>query len=756
LEAAGIRGEAIFVSPGGALGIAGAAPVAGPAAAADLLEAASLDVANLAHRDLAGDLGALAAALRRPGVRFVSASFRLRAPAETPWKPFAVVERGGTKVAFVGVAERSPGLEAAGGRVAAGLEFIEPREALGRALRDASREAPRVVVLADGNVATLGKLLLEVPGIDAAIVSSRGLGGPEGGLGGRLFVSPAGGEAVGVLAGEGAARTSRLAALPRARRPSPLVAEILARHDLAPARPDLARTVGSGRVGAAAKIERGAFAPVAARAKNRAAEIEVRSIGIFERFAGVEAPEGRALLAVRTRWRNILPPEEIRDRRVPVAYRIPKISDHVYCVADGRRNLPHAGAPSEAFAEGKIELPGPGSAAEGWILYAIDAAFVPARLDLHVFDFAHGSVALRLLEVPGSPDPAALAPVVPLERNEVLEGGVFSLRKEGPPEGVRVAPDEEVLALEFLARSLVEFPADATAYDPKARPGEKIAIGTVADWAEARDHIQLIVDGECARVPRTSDGLRTDIEDAPRFLPGVLTGGTLRFRVPRERVSLELLCEFPNASLPGRAGAIRPKPLRFALEGKPPAPEKRTAVASLEDGKFRVSVLGARAEGSFAGVAAEEGERFLVADVLLENGGREAEIFQPFVQLRHVSESGEQREADPLSFEGPRSAAERLRVPAGERRRFELAYRVALEERRPRIAYAGWTLARVLDLPALEAVAARGEETRAPEETAERQEPAERERPAEREESPEPEEAAEPEGSAEPPAVAGA
>lgn len=734
LDAVGIRGEAILVSPGGALEIAGAAAVAGPGAAVDLLEAASFDVVNLAARDLAGDLNALAAALRRPGVRFVSASFRLRAPAETPWKPFAVVERGGTKVAFVGVAERSPALEAAGGGLPGGLEFVEPREALERALAAASREAPRAVVLADGTLSGLGKFVLEVPGIDAAIVSSRGLAGPESGLGGKLFLSPAGGEAVAVLAGEGAARASRSVALPRARRPSPLVAEILARHDLAIPKPDLARPAGAESAGLAREVGRGAFAPVAARAKNRAAEIEVRSIGIFERFAGVEAPEGRALLAVATRWKNILPPEEVRDRQVPVAYRIPKISDHVYCVADGTRNLPHAGAPSEAFEDGKIELPGPGSAAEGTILYEIDAARVPARLDFHVFDFAHGSVSLRLLEAPGSPDPAALSPVVPLEKNEVVEAGVFSLRREDPAGDVRVAPDEEIVAFELLARSLVEFPADATAYDPKARPGAKIAIGTVADWAEARDHIQLIVDGECARVPRDAGGLRSDIEDAPRFLPGILTGGTLRFRVPRERVSLELLCEFPNASLPGRAGTIRPKPLRFALEGKPPAPEKRPAVASVEDGKFRVSVLGARAEASFAGAAAEEGERFLVAEVLLENGGEEAEIFQPFAQLRHVSEDGEQGDADLLSLEGPRPAAERLRVPPGERRRFELAYRIAGEETRPRIAYAGWTLARVLDLPPVAARPVGGEElaerVEEPEGPAEPEEPEKPEEPA--------------------------
>lgn len=757
LEATGLQGDALLVATGGALDLAGAAALAGPDASVDLLEVASFDVVNLAHRDLQGAASDLAGALKRSRVRFVSASFRLRPPAETPWKGFAVVERDGTRTAFVGVAERSPALELPGGRVLEGLEFLEPRRALEHAVKQASTEASRVVVLADGSLAGLGKLLLEIPGIDLAIISARSGAAPAEGIGGRLWVAPTGGGAVGVLvvrgtdegaprgagAGkEGASGTewaSRVVALGRPAVPSPLLADVLARHGLDLARVDLERATGAAPgatapVGVARAIERGKLVGVGASARNRATEVEVRSIGILDRFGGIEAPEGGALLVLHTRWRNILPPREVRDRQVPVAYLIPKISDHVYCVADGTTNLPHVGtwsggegsggndpAAAEAFAEGRVELPAPGSVVEGWILHAIEAEADPVRLDLHVLDSAHGSTALPLLVAPGGPDPARLSPILPPLRNEVLEAGVFAVRREEPPagpeipgrselrqggairedgeiqDGTKTPEGMEVLAIDLLARSVLTFPGDATAYDPAAKPGQTIQVGTVADWGEAHDHIRILVDGESALAPLA----RSALAESPRFLPGVWTGGALVFRVPRGRTSLELLCEFPNASIPGRDGVVQPGSLLFPIEGKRPAPSARPAIASVADGKFRASILAASAADRFAGVAAEGGERFLVVDVRLENGGKDAEIFQPFEQLRHISEAGDEEGADPLCLDGPRPPTERLRVPAGERRSFQLAYRIARGETRPRIGFAGWTLAKVLDLPPL-------------------------------------------------------
>ena len=74
-----------------------------------MIEAAGIEVINLAHRDFIGATG-LEQALTSGSTCFISASFRMPAGTPTPWKSTVVVERGGSSVAFIGVAVRSAAL----------------------------------------------------------------------------------------------------------------------------------------------------------------------------------------------------------------------------------------------------------------------------------------------------------------------------------------------------------------------------------------------------------------------------------------------------------------------------------------------------------------------------------------------------------------------------------------------------------------------------------------------------------------------
>src|SRR4051812_44734715 len=86
-----------------------------------LADAAGIDVVNLAARDFAaaGDATKLAGGIGAAKAKFISASFK--PPTATTWKSHAIVERGGRKIAVVGIAGR-------GEDKVDGVEFIEPRD----------------------------------------------------------------------------------------------------------------------------------------------------------------------------------------------------------------------------------------------------------------------------------------------------------------------------------------------------------------------------------------------------------------------------------------------------------------------------------------------------------------------------------------------------------------------------------------------------------------------------------------------------
>jgi Mg-chelatase subunit ChlD len=191
----------------------------------------------------------------------------------------------------------------------------------------------------------------------------------------------------------------------------------------------------------------------------------------------------------------------------------------------------------------------------------------------------------------------------------------------------------------------------------------------------------------------------------PRFLPDLPTGGDVVFLAPEAFQSLELRCDFPNARAPGGKEAVRPAGIALALEGARPELADRKPLASLKDDNFKVAVVAQNVQPSFAGEEAGGGKKFLVLDLVVENGGRQGEFFQTLQQLKYAAEDGEEIEIDGSTSRGARAPADLLWIPAGERRAFQVAFRIGERETKPRLAYAGVSLASVLELKPLDAPA---------------------------------------------------
>ena len=672
--------NAILVVTGGAT-----ASVSDLGQAAALAEAAGIDVINLAQRDLPAGPGALAGT----GTKLVSASFT--APGST-WRSHLVIERGGKKYAVIGLASRS-----SVSPLPAGVRYVEPREALGKAIAEAGA-VDGIIVLADAPLSQAAPWQEERPEVDAVVITGRGGGGPRVEGHPRMLRAPPGGDAIGVLPAAG--KPAFAVALDPPAAPSEAYRKLSTELGLEPKLPALDRKPPerpAAFVGTELASDR--LTPLGASGKNRAVVLTVRSAGILGRFAGREAAPGKKWLVLDLHFRNRLSPQVARDQVVPVAYLVPQLTDHLYLVADRVTVLRPVSLDGAAgmLSLGELKLPGAGAAEAGKLVHEIDAASPPRELTLRMYDYAHGSFVLPLLAPVAGEERPAGAPVAPLAKNEVLEIGAYGLAKSDRL-GERSAPAGLVfVALDLRARSLFTTTADAAAFDPGARPGQKMQVGTVADWTDSRKYLQLVADGELACIPEPE----TSLDPAPRFLPDVLTGGRAVFLAPREPKSLELRCDMPNAKTPD-GKVLRPRGVTLVLEGKrPPAARITKPIARIEDDVFVASVTGQATAAAFADTSAEAGKRFVVIDVTVENRGKDGETFQTLEQLQVATSDGSKVPLDPATFAGPRRPAEHVWIPAGERRSFQAAFQIETAELRPRLAYAGVSKAEVVDLARL-------------------------------------------------------
>jgi len=528
-------------------------------------------------------------------------------------------------------------------------------------------------------------LLRENPGI-IGLVSGRGGGDVEPlKIGDSWLVQAPGSSGLwGRLEIRGATVTHRLEE-PKGR-PSDAVAAALKKRGV-PSLAELRDKAGKGSAAApAVPLETG----------NRACRLRI--FGMTERAAyGALVPSaGHKLLVLDAEFENIIPLTLVQSNQVPTIYRIPNLGDHLYLVVNGvkaARLPPDAASLPGHIKPVMLELDRLGTRLRGNLVYEIPAA--PLRLDLRFYDYSHGHMALLLK--PGEIPEAK--PVVAMKENEVLEAGVFKVERlagKPAPEGMAW------LSVELRARSRMFTESDATAFDPKAKPGEKLKVGTVSDWTDLPKHLNILVDG--SRSIASSD--LADLGEAPRFIPDVLTGGAALFLVPAKSESLELRCDFPNAKLPS-GQIVHPPALVFLLEGKrPEGAAAKPALADIDDDIFKVAVTGQRIAAEVGGQKAPAGTKFLVLEISVKGNGKAGEQFQTSEQLHYATEKGAQIPLHEGSYAGPAAASKLLLVPTGETRRFEAVFAIPETDRRPRLSYRGVTKAQVVNLPALEGIAA--------------------------------------------------
>lgn len=460
----------------------------------------------------------------------------------------------------------------------------------------------------------------------------------------------------------------------------------------------------STRAAAAAEgdWETGKTYPLRLTGNNRAVKLSVANASFAQRYGETAAAPGRRLLILNTRWANLIPLTLIEEKQVPTEYKVPNLADHLYLVVDGR--VAARLAPNAADLPGHVpvrdfKLEKVGDILAGNVVFDVAAADGAESLELRFYDYAHGHIVVPL-KTPSTPL-AAPKPLSPPLKNEVVEVAAYGLERLPEVAGRKAPAGMTFVAVDLRARSLFTTEADATAFDPKAKPGAKTQLGYVADWKESRRYLQLVADGEYAYMPEAQG---TTLAEEPRFLPDVMTGDTVVFLAPESAKSLELRCDFPNAKASTGGAVFRPKGLTLALEGKRPAMTQRQAITFVDDDVYRISVVGQQQADTFAGEKAAG--KFLVLDVTVANSGsRNGEFFQTKEQLKYANASGQQAELSAVTFQGPRRPPELLWIPPGERRTFQAVFDITADEKTPRLAFRGVSKAEVLNLKPLEAIA---------------------------------------------------
>ena len=453
-----------------------------------------------------------------------------------------------------------------------------------------------------------------------------------------------------------------------------------------------------------AALEVGKTIPVRAEAANRAVAVTIANAALVDHYGDLRAPEGRLFLVLNTTWENVLPVQVTAENKdIPVGYKVPELSDHIYLVLDGKRLVRLYPAATKLPGHIKTKdfgLPALGDTARGNLVFELPAGNVES-LDLRFYDLMHGHFAVPLVGDPAKVEQGK--PTAGPEKNEVVEVAAFGVEKNPQLPGVQVPPGMALVGIDFRGQSMAMMDADATAFDPNAKPGTKIKKGAFVDWKDWRKYMNLVVDSQYTYAPLPQSRL----PELPRMLPDVMTGDWVYFLAPAEAQSLELRCDFPNALV--QMKLINPKPLVLALAGQRPALPKPPGEAVAGDAIFKVYLADQKLTPAVGGAQAGGGQAFLVLTFTVENAGsKKGEFFQAREQLKYVSMSGSQSPYDAVTSTEVHPATELVWIPSGERRTFDVVYRVAASEVRPRLAYSGVSsgASKVVDLKPVAAPAA--------------------------------------------------
>jgi hypothetical protein len=319
-------------------------------------------------------------------------------------------------------------------------------------------------------------------------------------------------------------------------------------------------------------------------------------------------------------------------------------------------------------------VPRPGAKTIGDVVFEIPAGSFTSA-DLRFYDDVSGYLKLALAgEAP------ALKPLLPLQKNEIAELGVFAF--ENPATAIAAPKGFHAVAIELGVRSVWTTQGDAPAYENTA-PGTSVTRVNLLDWPETWKYINVVVDGDYACAPTDASTL----PNSARFIPEFFSGGRLVFAVPDDAQSLELVCEMAHAA--ADSGVLDLPPLVFPLAGKKPAGPLAKPQLTIMDQMFEVAITDAKKTRTFAGESAGSNEQFVVLDVRVTNQGTTGEFFQPAEQLLLAGPDEAEIPLDELTARSPRPPQAQVHLAPGMRRRFHVVFRLAAAIASPRLSFHG-------------------------------------------------------------------
>lgn len=635
--------------------------------AADAFQSAEFDAVNLSVSDLsqAKDLGSL------------RSKFPIALLAEGTAREYVVKKCGSLRVAVVGYSG-------------------EPsrRDALGAALKKAVGESDVRILLAELTLEDAAALCRQLDSVTLCLIPGGAPFDPEPFRAGTAWVMsvPTGGKLSARISARFAGESVREVNMEMV---GPSVASVekasaLRKKHGIQARLDEQWTEPKKRVSSELaipdRLEPEKAASLGLVRSNRSANLMVHSVALRAAYGGLKAPPKSAFVVVDTEWENIIPLTFTYERQVPTMYKIPNLADHLYLVVNGRRAARlRSDADSLAghlLVQG-FSLERVGSRRRGNLVFEVPADGLET-LEIRFYDYAHGHMTVPLLARPKGAKPAEPKLVGEIRENEVMSAGVYDLRKTAEFGGRKAPSGMIFVSFDLLCVSRYLYPADATAFDPKAKKGDQIQLGCVCDWEDARKRVTAVVDGEYGYT--LVEG--TNLPAKPRFLPDVKTGERLAFLVPEKFASLEIRCEYPNARLP-LGEVIHPAPLVLPVEGARPDLPKRESVVGIDDDVFRVDVVGQTVAGETGGQKARADQKFLILDVTVENRGKKTEIFQVPAQLKYTTERGAQLAWHAATKALPHAGTDQVSIPSGQRRTFQIVFEIPATEKKHRLAYFG-------------------------------------------------------------------
>ncbi|HLF93057.1 MAG TPA: hypothetical protein VJB14_06335 [Planctomycetota bacterium] len=546
----GRREGALRVLAGGALAGSGSRSTA---FLADVLEGARLDAVAVGYDDLASDMPGVRELLGSPKVPFVCANVK------GAGRTHVVCRMGAVRVAFVGVT-RPPSYV----KVMPVKDWTieDPATALKRLLPEISKESDVILLLAVMDRIECAALVKEVPGIHAALVPAGVVADPDPLPAGtttlvqspvgtttfsRLTFKAEGGKMASVAnrvetAAVSAADRERAKALFTRHKEGVDVDRLVAGVVLAPPPAAVKET------GPLTALESGKTQPVVVVRSVGGVEIRIDSIRVVAELDGRAAPQRSSWLVIRSEWRNLIPPTSAGGRALDTVYSVADAANNLYVVANGRTlmrlDADLSTGPGGLLSGRSIKLDKQGSTRLGNLVFPLPPSGAET-LELQFYDFRRPPAAFPLLSRPAGAKVGEEKPVVPAVKNEVLEAGVFAVRREkgNAPAGMAVA------VIDLRARSLATVEVEGR------------RIGVAGDIDGAWKGLRLVTEG--GRESEPEPGLPA----APRFLPGAMTGWEVRFLIPEKALTFDLRWSLPEIGLPdGRA--LKPAPLVVQLAAK--------------------------------------------------------------------------------------------------------------------------------------------------------------------------------------------